>query len=325
MTETSNSTEPMAYATAYHAPVLVREVLEALEVRPGGVWLDGTLGGGGHTQAILDATAPDGRVFSIDRDPEAIETARARLAEYGERWTPLHGNYRDARALLDEVGIEKVDGWLVDAGVSSHQLDDASRGFSFREAGPLDMRMGDDGPTAKEWLDSVDADELGRVIADYGEMKGSFRVARAIIAARDAGELSTTADLAAVVSDSAPKGREMSIHPATLVFQAIRIAVNDELTGLEEAVASIPEVVKPNGRAVFISFHSLEDRIVKLGMRDLENDCVCPPGLPQCMCDEVQQIQTLHRKPVTASDDELEENPRARSAKLRAAKVLEVD
>ena len=325
MTDTHEQTDPMAYASAYHAPVLVREVLDALAVFPGGVWLDGTLGGGGHTQAILEATGPDGRVFSIDRDPEAIAAATQRLSSFGERWTPLLGNYADARVLLDDAGVGQVDGWLVDAGVSSHQLDDPARGFSFRQAGPLDMRMGDSGLTAAEWLETLDADGLGHVIADYGEMKGSFRIARAIVSARDAGELHTTQDLANVVLSSAPRGRETNIHPATLVFQAIRIAVNDELSGLEKAVAEVPNVVKPNGRAVFISFHSLEDRIVKNGFRELAEDCVCPPGLPTCACDAVKQVDVITRKPVTANDDELNENPRARSAKMRAVTVLEVD
>jgi 16S rRNA (cytosine1402-N4)-methyltransferase len=321
--ETSN--DPMQYATAYHAPVLVREVLDALRVGPGGVWLDGTLGGGGHTQAILEASAPNGRVYSIDRDPEAIAVATERLASYGDRWTALRGNYADARGLLDAAGVGRVDGWLVDAGVSSHQLDAPERGFSFREPGPLDMRMGEEGLTAAQWLAEQSADELGRVIADYGEMKGSFRVARAIVAARDAGELATTADLARVVESAAPRGRDTNIHPATRVFQAIRIAVNDELAGLERAVEQIPEVVRPGGRAVFISFHSLEDRIVKNGFRALASDCECPPGLPTCACDAVAQIEVVGRKPITAQPDELEENPRARSARLRAATVLEVD
>lgn len=324
MTETPDMKDPAEYATAYHAPVLVAEVLDALAVKPGGTWLDGTLGGGGHTEAILDATAPDGRVVSIDRDPEAVAVATERLATYGARWTPVLGNYADAREHLDVLGIDRVDGWLVDAGVSSHQLDDADRGFSFRNAGPIDMRMGQDAPTAAEWLETVDADELGQVIADYGEMKGSFRVARAIVEARDAGKLQTTRDLATVVEDSAPRGRKTDIHPATLVFQAIRIAVNDELGGLRRAVAAIPDVVRPGGRAVFISFHSLEDRIVKHGFRELEADCVCPPGLPRCACDAEQRIESVTRRPVTASKKEEERNPRARSAKLRAATVLEV-
>jgi 16S rRNA (cytosine1402-N4)-methyltransferase len=307
------------YATDYHVPVLVHEVLEYLDVQPGGLYVDGTLGGGGHTQAILDACAPDGRVVAFDRDPNAIATATQRLSAYADRLTIVHANYATAHA-----HVSQADGWLVDAGVSSHQLDDAERGFSFQRPGPLDMRMGD-GPTLADYLADVEEEELARVLREYGEVKGAGRLARAILFDFQQGRFKDTRDLGdmieRVLGRGAGSGRHTRIHPATLVFQALRIAVNDELTGLETAVLSIPQVVKKGGRAVFISFHSLEDRIVKNGFRTLAGAVDdAPRGLP---VERPQpKVEILTRKPVVASEEELSFNPRARSAKLRAVRVL---
>ena len=314
------------YATTYHAPVLVEEVLTWLDVREGGNYLDGTVGGGGHTEAILVASSPGGQILSLDRDPEAIAEVEGRLGEtYGDRLVLREGNYSQASKILGQEGWEKVEGWLIDAGVSSHQLDQAERGFSFQAPGPLDMRMGTEGPTAGEFLDQCDQEELARVLKQYGEIRGAWRIAGKILEARRAGKLESTAELSDLMVALSPpryhpKGR--SIHPATLVFQGLRIAINDELRHLEEAVALIPEVVAPGGRAVFISFHSLEDRIIKHGFRDLSDPCTCPPGLPRCGCGAVPMGEVLTRRPIVATKEECERNPRARSAKLRALRVL---
>jgi len=315
-----------SYSSEYHTPVLVSEVVEYLGVRSGGLYLDGTLGGGGHTEAILDKSSPDGRVVAIDRDPEAHKAASRRLAKFGDRLTLIVGNYGEAVELVATHGL--FDGFLVDAGVSSKQLDDRSRGFSFREEGPLDMRMGPDAPDLKTWLHSVSEEDLANVIYKYGEIRASRRAASAIKAAEEAGELETTRDLARVIErvlgSGGGAGRKTQIHPATLVFQALRIAINDELASLEAAVASVPKIVKAGGRAVFISFHSLEDRIVKQGFRELagqveESDPVLRKlGLgnaPEVLVD------VLTKKPVEAGKAELARNPRARSARLRAVMV----
>ncbi len=311
------------YASEWHEPVMVAEVLEHLQVTAGGRYIDGTLGGGGHTQAILDASSPDGRVLSIDRDPRAIEFAKQRLASYGDRVELVQGNYADVVRL--GAGVTPVDGFLVDAGVSSRQLDDPDRGFSFREPGPLDMRMGEDAPTLAEYLDSVDQAELTRVLRKWGEIRKAHRVSRAILEAWRSGTIETTTDLADLVDRSVPRGagsgRRTRIHPATLVFQALRIAVNRELEALETAVKAIPEVVRSGGRAVFISFHSLEDRIVKQGFRDLSTDDT-PPGVPIREEEKSTVAKVITSKPVTATDEEIDRNPRARSAKLRAIEVL---
>lgn len=320
------SSDSLPYASEYHVPVLVREVLEQLVVVPGGRYVDGTLGGGGHTAAILEASGPDGRVLSIDRDPEAIAEAKARLGALAERVTFVQGNYSLAAEYVERTGFGKVDGFLVDAGISSHQIDTAERGFSFSRPGPLDMRMGEDVPTLKEYLETVSHGELASALRTYGEIRSASRVATAILEAQEAGRLKTTADLRAcvaeVVGGGAGSGRRTTIDPATLVFQGLRIAVNRELEHLETAVLSVPEVVRAGGRAVFISFHSLEDRIVKMGFRDLASSCVCPPKLPVCMCQGKSRVKVLTSKPLTALPDELAANPRSRSARLRAALIL---
>ncbi len=312
------------YATGYHAPVMVDEVLDYLQVRDGGRYVDGTAGGGGHTAAILDASAPGGRVLSIDRDPEAIEQVRERLGDAGGRLELVQGNYGNLLDICRDRGFVGADGLLVDAGVSSHQLDEAERGFSFSQAGPLDMRMGPDAPSLAEYLESIDRDELTRVLRTYGEVSSAHRISRAIIEALEADELETTVDLANVVENTVGRysGGRSKIHPATLVFQGLRIAINRELESLERAVEAVPDLVAPGGRAVFISFHSLEDRIVKHGFRGLENDCVCPPDLPICGCDAVAKVRVLTSRPIRPSDEEVERNPRSRSARLRAVEVL---
>ena len=313
---------PGSYDSTYHAPIMVDEVLEWLDVVPGGVYLDGTLGGGGHSEALLDACGPDGVVVGLDRDPEAIAEASARLARFGDRFTPVRANYSEAERVLEDLGIARVDGWLIDAGVSSHQLDDVTRGFSFRDGGPLDMRMGPDGPTLGEWLDDAEERDVSHALRVYGEVKGANRIARAILAARRAGKLDTTAALRDVVEGAAPRDRARKIHPATLAFQGLRIALNDEITHLESAVESVPRVVRAGGRAVFMSFHSLEDRVVKRGFRAHTVDVAHPPGMPVRAEQQVIPARVLTRKPIAPSADEIARNPRSRSARIRALEVL---
>lgn len=318
----ANSQDPLTtYASSYHTPIMVGEVLEYLCLSPGALILDGTLGGGGHSEALLDAGVD---VLALDRDPEAHDAARARLARFGDRFRSVLANYSEAPRVLEELGIERVDGMLIDAGVSSHQLDDSSRGFSFREGGPLDMRMGPDSETLEELLARLTHGELARILNRYGELKNAGRLAGVILDARDEGRLTDTAALAKIVHDVGSKpGRKQSINPATLVFQALRIALNDELTHLERAVEQVPRVVKVGGFAAFISFHSLEDRIVKQGFRYLADPCVCPPGLPMCGCGARPLVEIMTRKPQRPTDREVELNPRSRSALLRVAKILD--
>lgn len=306
----------------YHTPVMVDEVLRWLKVGPEKRFVDGTAGGGGHAAAILSASDPDGQLVAIDRDPEAVAEVRRRLGDAGGRLRVVRANYADTADVLARLGWSGVDGWLVDAGVSSRQIDEPQRGFSFQKEGPLDMRMGPEATTAAAFLDQTSVDELTDVLRDFGEVSGSRRLAGKILNARGDGELETTADLAELVEDDRPH-RHGRIHPATLVFQALRIAVNRELDHLRRAVESIPDVVCGGGRAVFISFHSLEDRIVKHGFRRLARSCVCPPDLPRCGCDEVSYGRVLTSGPVQASEREVENNPRARSAKLRAFEVAD--
>lgn len=314
----------LPFASEYHVPIMVDEVLELIAAAPGKRFVDGTLGGGGHSEALLTATSPDGRLISLDRDPEAIATASARLAPFGDRFLAVQRNYDQMRHVLDELHIAHVDGTLIDAGVSSHQLDAPHRGFSFRHEGPLDMRMGEDTRSLAELLETLDAEQLTQIIRDYGELKGAFRIANGILDAFHAGTLTSTRALHDVVLASMNPAlmRKLNVSPATLVFQALRIAVNDELAHLERALHAAVSCVSPGGRVVFICFHSLEDRIIKQGLRKLENPCTCPPALPRCACGKKPKVRILTSKPRRASPEECEANPRARSAVLRAAEIL---
>lgn len=310
------------HTTDYHAPVMVQEVLEWLDVSSGTRLMDGTAGGGGHTEAMLEAAGPQGRVVALDRDPRAIREVRDRLGD-DERLEVVEANYAEASRVLERLGWPKVDGWLIDAGVSSHQLEDPDRGFSFQREGPLDMRMGPRARRVADLLDETDVDELTRMFRDYGELSDARHLAEVIVEARREGRLETTSDLADLVEEhrGRPPWEQSSIHPATLVFQALRIAANRELAHLKEAVQAVPEVVADGGRAVFISFHSLEDRIVKHGFRRLADPCVCPPDLPRCGCEADSFGTVLTSGPVRPTEREVENNPRARSAKLRAFEV----
>jgi 16S rRNA (cytosine1402-N4)-methyltransferase len=304
----------------HHAPVLAREVIAILRPAPGRLLLDCTLGGGGHAALFLQEGA---QVIAIDRDPRAIAAARARLARYGEAFRAVRADFRDARDVLAALGISGADGALVDLGVSSPQLDDPARGFSFREAGPLDMRMGDEGETLAELLARIDERELARVLSEYGEEPFARPVARAVKRAVAQGEVLDTARLAEVVAGAIPrKAWPRRIHPATRTFQALRIAVNDELGALAAWLDSLPSLVRVGGRAAAISFHSLEDRMVKERFRDLTRACRCPPDLPVCACGAQASFAPVTRKAVKAGADELSSNPRARSARLRAVERI---
>jgi 16S rRNA (cytosine1402-N4)-methyltransferase len=301
-----------------HQTVLRKEAVELLSPAPGKVILDGTLGGGGHAEALLDAGA---RVVGFDRDPRALQAAKERL---GDRLTTAHADFRDARAVLDGLGLGELDGALVDLGVSSPQLDEAARGFSFREAGPLDMRMDPTrGKPLSVLLEEWDERALERILFTLGEERFARRIARAVLEAHRAGELRDTAALANAVADAMPrKAWPKNIHPATRTFQALRIAVNDELGALSDFLGSLPRLLRKGGRAAAISFHSLEDRLVKQSFRKLAEGCTCPPDLPVCACGRVAGWKVLTKRPIEASDAEVQANPRARSAKLRGIERL---
>jgi 16S rRNA (cytosine1402-N4)-methyltransferase len=303
-----------------HEPVLAREIVEFLRPAPGRLILDGTLGGGGHSGLLLERGA---RVIALDRDPRAIAAAQARLARWGEAFRAVRGDFRDARATLDALGIGAVDGALVDLGVSSPQLDVAERGFSFSRPGPLDMRMGDEGETLGDLLRRIDERELARILDEYGEEPFARPIARAIKAAIAREERLDTHALAEVVSHAIPrKAWPKHHHAATRTFQALRIAVNDELGALAAWLDALPSLVAPGGRAAAISFHSLEDRMVKEKFAALTRTCTCPPNLPVCGCGAHAPFAKVTRKAVTASDEELAANPRSRSAKLRVVERL---
>ncbi len=304
-----------------HEPVLLNEVLEWMNVKPDGVYCDGTLGGGGHSGAILKASGGTARLYGIDRDENAILAASERLKDY-PGFTAIRGNFHDARKLLEEAGAEALDGALLDLGVSSPQLDTAERGFSYHEDAPLDMRMDQrQTMTAADFLNTADEREIMEVIRDYGEEKWAARIARIICEHRNEKPFETTFDLVHAVDAAIPKAvrRKDDGHPARRTFQAVRIAVNDELKPLEQALKDLTDCLKPGGRICVITFHSLEDRIVKRCFKTLENPCICPPKAPICTCGRKPVVKVLAGGAVAPSADEVERNPRARSAKLRVA------
>ena len=304
-----------------HHTVLQREAAALLQAGPGKIILDGTLGGGGHTLALLTAGA---RVVGIDQDPAALHAAQARLAGLKDV-VIAHGNFREARAVLDRLGVQEVDGALVDLGVSSPQLDDPSRGFSFRDVGPLDMRMDPTrGKPLSELLREWDEKALTRILDSLGEERFARPIARAIHRAFREHKLENTLQLADLVAGAIPrKAWPARIHPATRTFQALRIAVNDELGALADWLSQLPRIVARGGRAAAISFHSLEDRLVKQGFAKLATGCICPPQLPVCACGRSASWKVLTKKPVEAGEDEIAVNPRARSARLRCVARLQ--
>lgn len=314
----------MGQETFQHSSVMPGEVLECLCPRPGELFVDGTVGGGGHARLILEATAPDGLLIGLDRDREALAEAGRVLAPFGERAVLRHGNFAEAGRILAELGITAIDGMLLDLGVSSFQLDTARRGFSFQSDAPLDMRMDtSSGVTAAEVVNTLSSEELSRIFRDYGEERYARRIARRIEQVRGEQPLRTTRELAELVRDAVPGGHVPArIHPATRVFQALRIHVNAELDSLQDGLQRAMELLKPGGRMAVISFHSLEDRIVKRFFRSQVQTCICPPGLPVCACGQEPRATLLTRKGLRAGEAELATNPRARSAILRAIRRL---
>ena len=303
-----------------HIPVLLDECIKYLNIKPDGIYVDGTLGMGGHSEAILQRLTT-GRLISIDRDITAIERAGERLAPYADRLTIVHGNFRDLDAILDEQGVRLVDGMLFDLGVSSPQLDEADRGFSYMSEAPLDMRM-DASDNIDAWfiVNRWPQEKIERILRDYGEERHAARIAARIAERREEKEIETTLELVDVIKSAMPAAalREKQ-HPAKRSFQAIRIAVNDELNAVHALMDSAPDRLKPGGRLCVISFHSLEDRIVKNAIHAREDGCTCPREAPVCTCGFVKTLRSVTRKPITAGGEELELNPRSRSAKLRVA------
>jgi 16S rRNA (cytosine1402-N4)-methyltransferase len=302
-----------------HASVLLAETIELLAPKPGDVFVDATLGLGGHTQALLETEATL-RVIGIDQDIEAMQLAKERLKQFGDRVEFRQGNFADIRKLADSA-----DGILADLGVSSLQFDSETRGFSFRFDAPLDMRMDAEGEdeTAAELLERLSEEEIANIIYGYGEERFSRRIARRIVERRNSGSpVRTTKELAELVERSVPRKPKDKIHPATKTFQALRIAVNRELEVLERFLKDSIDLLRPNGRLAIISFHSLEDRMVKQAFLKASGKCQCPPRIPQCICGAAKQVEILTKKPITAGDDELDVNPRSRSAKLRAVRKL---
>jgi 16S rRNA (cytosine1402-N4)-methyltransferase len=302
-----------------HIPVLFQAVLDGLQARPGGRYIDATVGGGGHAAGILAASSPDGYLLGLDRDPAAVEAANAQLVSYGGRVVLVH---RSFSRLAETAGTHRfipADGLLFDLGLSSLQLADPTRGFAFSVDGPLDMRFDPQagGPTAADLLNALSAEELAGILYRYGEERQSRRIAEAIVAARP---LDTTRELVAAIEQVV--GRRGRIHPATRTFQALRIAVNDELAALEAALPQAVEVLAPGGRLAVISFHSLEDRLVKRFMRRESRECVCPPEAPVCTCGHRATLRLVSRKPIRPTAEEIAANPRARSARLRVAERI---
>ena len=304
-----------------HTPVMAREAVAMLGVRKSGMWIDATLGGGGHAELMLERSSPDGLVIGFDRDAEAVKRCTRKFSNYGSRFMPVNANFADMLAEMRRAGLGRADGVLADLGLSSFQLEDAGRGFSFSKKGPLDMRMDrDSGMGAAEVIDSMDESELSKVIAQYGGEKAASRVARAIKEGRASGRIGDTESLAAVVSGAA--WRRGAINPATRTFQAIRMAVNRELESLHSFLGSLPEILAPKGRAVVISFHSLEDRAVKAAFADLSKGCVCPTGLGVCVCGRKPRSKVLTSGALMPSPEEVANNPRSRSARLRAVELI---
>lgn len=308
----------------HHIPILRETVVSLLNPRRGGVFVDGTLGGGGHAEAVLERLPEGGRLYGIDRDGAAIAAASARLARFGEAFTAIRGNFFDMKRLLAAQGVTEVDGILLDLGVSSHQLDTPQRGFSYHEDAPLDMRMDPSAPlSAYDVVNGYPAEELARVIREYGEERYASRVANAIVREREKAPLNSTVRLAEIVKLALPApARREAQHPARRTFQALRIEVNSELEGLSAALNDAHDLLRSGGVLAVITFHSLEDRIAKQAFKTFEHPCTCDPHAPVCTCGKTPTAKVLTKKPIVADEAELQQNPRARSAKLRAIQKL---
>lgn len=302
-----------------HIPIMLDEVIEGLDIKPDGIYVDGTLGGGGHSYEIAKRLVSGGRLIGIDQDEAAIKAAGARLSGFGDRVTIVRSNYAQMVSVLQSLGIEQVDGILLDLGVSSHQLDNAERGFSYMEDAPLDMRMDRrQEKTAGDIVNFYSQAELTRIIRDYGEDKFAAKIAAKIIGFRENKPVETTGELAEIIKSAIPmKYRLTGGHPAKRTFQAIRIELNRELEILEESIEGMLDILSDRGRMAVITFHSLEDRIVKSAFRKAESPCTCPPDFPICVCGKKSKGFVASRKPLIPSDEETERNPRAKSSKLR--------
>ena len=303
-----------------HKPVLLEECMQGLRLKEGGVWFDGTVGGGGHSYEILKRTSPSGQLIATDLDENAISAASARLSEFSGRFRIYKNNYKNYAAVLEEAGVAELDGVLLDFGVSSFQLDERERGFSYMQDAPLDMRMDASAPfTAEDAVNGYTEEELAKILKEYGEERFAKNIARNIAAARKKSRIRTTGELAKIVEESIPAKFRQNGPCARKTFQAIRIEVNGELDGLEEAVKGLALRLKKGGRICILTFHSLEDRIVKNAFRDLATDCICDKSLPVCVCGKKKEVEIITHKPLTASAEELQNNSRAKSAKLRIA------
>jgi len=305
-----------------HIPVMENEVLEFLITESGGIYLDCTLGLGGHACKILNAISPHGRLVGIDIDPNALEIAKRNLVPYENRTCLIHGNFTYLDQILSQFGVSQVDGVLMDLGFSSYQIEDPARGFSIRRSGPLDMRFNqaDGNPVSKD-LDEKSRDELAKIFHEFGEERFSRKIADKIVEVRKNAPISTTTQLAEIVESVVPR-LSQGIHPATRVFQSLRIYKNNELTNLQIGIEKAVSVLKPRGRICIISFHSLEDRIVKRMYRSMERGCICPPKTPVCICGKKPLLRVITRSPLVPKDEEIKVNPRSRSAKLRVAERL---
>ncbi|MCE5236744.1 MAG: 16S rRNA (cytosine(1402)-N(4))-methyltransferase RsmH [Clostridiaceae bacterium] len=310
--------------SAYHVPILLKEVVALLNPARGGVYVDGTLGGGGHAEAVLEKLPGGSRLIGIDRDTDAIAETAGRLSRFGDTFTAVRGNFFQMKRLLSGLSIDRADGILLDLGVSSHQLDEKERGFSYNEDAPLDMRMDASAPfRAYDVVNGYSFEELARVIREYGEERYASRVASFIVKEREKKPLDSTTELAALIKSAIPAAaRREGPHPARRTFQALRIEVNGELEGLKAAIDDAHDLLAPNGVLAVITFHSLEDRIVKLCFRGYENPCTCDPRAPMCTCGKKPTARILTKKPLVADEGEQLENPRSRSAKLRAVRKL---
>ncbi len=304
-----------------HISVMLKETVDMLDVKPDGIYVDGTAGGGGHSAEILSRLGENGRLYSIDRDPDAIETVTKRFAG-DKRSVVLHGEFADMKELLQREGVYKVDGVVLDLGVSSHQLDTAQRGFSFHEDAPLDMRMSQQGTSAADLVNTLDFKELCRILSAYGEEKYAPSIVKGILRAREEKPIETTLELAEIVKANVPQKVRRDGHPARKTFQAIRIAVNDEFGQLERGLASAFELLNKGGRLSVITFHSIEDRIVKQAMASWCVGCTCPKDFPVCVCGNKPKAKLINRKPIEADNQELDFNKRSRSAKLRGCEKL---
>ena len=301
-----------------HIPVLADELIDSLNIVPEGIYVDGTAGGGGHSSLIAEKLSGKGRLIAIDQDEEAIAAAKVKLEKYGDRVTIVRDNFRHIKSILDDLGIMEVNGIILDIGVSSHQLDDAKRGFSYMKDGPLDMRMDRQSSiTAEDLVRESTEEELTDIIKSFGEERYAKLIARAIVKKRSIVPIKTTLELKAIIEEAVPKRAGNNGNPAMRTFQALRIEVNHELDALNESLDTMIDLLAPKGRISVISFHSLEDRIVKENFKKNEDPCTCPPSFPVCVCGKVSKGRRINKKAITAGEKELEENPRSHSAKLR--------